>query len=57
MKQGGTGSISHLLEQPDVNLINMNQVHQMGPGIVGLGTGIKYILEKAWIILENMKKN
>lgn len=54
MKQGGTGSISHLLEQPDVNPDKYESGTPNGPGIVGLGTGIKYILEKG---MDNIRKH
>ena len=54
MKQGGTGSISHLLEQPNVNPDRYESGTPNGPGIVGLGTGIKYILEKG---MDNIRKH
>ena len=43
--QGGTGSISHLLEQPDIMPDRYESGTPNGPGIVGLGAGVKYILE------------
>jgi len=54
LKQGGTGSISHLLEQPDVNPDKYESGTPNGPGIVGLGTGIKYILETG---MDNIRKH
>ncbi len=54
MKQGGTGSISHLLVQPDVNPDRYESgTPPNGPGIVGLGTGIKYILDKGMDNIRN----
>jgi cysteine desulfurase family protein len=53
MKQGGTGSASHLLEQPDVNPDRYESGTPNGPGIVGLGTGIKYILDEG---IDNIRK-
>ncbi len=44
--QGGTGSISHLLEQPDVRPDRYESGTPNGPGIVGLGAGINYILRE-----------
>lgn len=46
LEQGGTGSISHLLTQPDVRPDRYESGTPNGPGIVGLGAGIKYILNE-----------
>lgn len=46
IKQGGTGSTSHLLDQPDLSPDRYESGTPNGPGIVGLGTGVKYILDK-----------
>lgn len=54
MMQGGTGSISHLLEQPDVNPDRYESGTPNGPGIVGLGTGIKYIMEEG---IDNIRRH
>lgn len=43
--QGGTGSISHSLIQPDVMPDKFESGTPNAPGIIGLGTGIDYILE------------
>lgn len=52
--QGGTGSISHLLEQPDISPDRYESGTPNGPGIVGLGAGVKYILENG---IENIRKH
>ena len=44
--QGGTGSASHSLEQPDISPDKFESGTSNAPGIIGLGTGIKYILER-----------
>lgn len=44
--QGGTGSASHSLEQPDIFPDKFESGTSNAPGIIGLGTGIKYILER-----------
>ena len=46
MGQGGTGSISHLLEQPSVRPDKYESGTPNGPGIIGLGAGINYILQE-----------
>ncbi|NLJ98182.1 MAG: aminotransferase class V-fold PLP-dependent enzyme [Tissierellia bacterium] len=46
MGQGGTGSTSHLLEQPDIRPDRYESGTPNGPGIIGLGAGVEYILEK-----------
>ncbi|MGE5380731.1 MAG: aminotransferase class V-fold PLP-dependent enzyme [Methylocystaceae bacterium] len=45
LKEGGTGSLSNLLEQPSVLPDRYESGTQNGPGIAGLGAGIKYIRE------------
>lgn len=54
LKQGGTGSISHLLEQPEIRPDRYESGTPNGPGIVGLGVGIRYILQKG---IENIRKH
>ncbi|MGJ0848131.1 cysteine desulfurase family protein [Tissierella praeacuta DSM 18095] len=51
--QGGTGSISHSLEQPDVIPDKFESGTPNAPGIIGLGSGIKYIFEKG---IDNIRK-
>lgn len=46
LKEGGTGSISHSLEQPDVLPDKYESGTPNAPGIIGLGAGVRYILEK-----------
>lgn len=41
--QGGTGSISHSLEQPDMSPDRYESGTPNGPGIIGLGAGVEYI--------------
>src|SRR5699024_4271051 len=53
MMQGGTGSISHLLTQPDVNPDKYESGTPNGSGIVGLGSGIKYIMDKCMNNIRN----
>lgn len=45
MKEGGTGSRSEILEQPDIVPDRYESGTANTPGIVGLGAGIEYILE------------
>ncbi|HHV39209.1 MAG TPA: aminotransferase class V-fold PLP-dependent enzyme [Tepidimicrobium sp.] len=52
--QGGTGSTSHLLEQPDIRPDRYESGTLNGPGIIGLGAGIKYILKKG---MDNIRKH
>ncbi len=54
LKEGGTGSISHSLEQPDILPDKYESGTPNTPGIVGLGAGVKYILEKG---IDNIKKH
>lgn len=44
--QGGTGSASHSLEQPEISPDKFESGTSNAPGIIGLGTGIKYILQR-----------
>lgn len=50
--QGGTGSESSSMIQPDVWPDKFESGTINAPGIIGLGTGIKYIMEKG---IENIK--
>lgn len=43
---GGTGSASHSLIQPDINPDKFESGTGNAPGIVGLGAGVRYILER-----------
>lgn len=54
IKQGGTGSLSHMLEQPDILPDRYESGTLNGPGIVGLGAGIKYIMKTG---IENIRKH
>lgn len=54
IKQGGTGSASNLLEQPHVCPDRYESGTLNGPGIVGLGAGVDYILKKG---IENIRKH
>lgn len=51
--QGGTGSISDSLEQPDIMPDKFESGTPNAPGIIGLGAGIGYILE---IGMDNIRK-
>lgn len=44
--QGGTGSASDSLEQPDIYPDKFESGTINAPGVVGLGAGVKYILDK-----------
>lgn len=46
LKEGGTGSQSNLLEQPDILPDRFESGTPNTPGIVGLGSGVRYILER-----------
>ncbi|WFA08303.1 aminotransferase class V-fold PLP-dependent enzyme [Tissierella sp. Yu-01] len=52
--QGGTGSSSHSLEQPDIFPDKFESGTSNAPGIVGLGAGIKYILDRG---LDNIREH
>lgn len=51
--QGGTGSISHSLVQPDVMPDKFESGTLNAPGLVGLGRGIKHIME---VGIDNIRK-
>ncbi len=44
--QGGTGSISYSLEQPEIKPDKYESGTINAPGVIGLGEGIRYIMEK-----------
>lgn len=46
MFQGGTGSISYSLEQPEIKPDKYESGTINAPGVIGLGEGIRYIMEK-----------
>lgn len=52
--QGGTGSASSSLIQPDICPDKYESGTSNGPGIIGLGAGIKYIMEKG---IENIRSH
>ncbi|NLJ78091.1 MAG: aminotransferase class V-fold PLP-dependent enzyme [Tissierellia bacterium] len=54
MMHGGTGSTSHLLEQPDIRPDRYESGTLNGPGIIGLGAGVRYILDEG---MENIRKH
>jgi len=54
MKQGGTGSASHLLDQPHICPDRYESGTLNGPGIVGLGAGVNYILREG---IERIRKH
>lgn len=54
IKQGGTGSFSHLLDQPDIYPDRYETGTLNGPGIVGLGAGVKYILNRG---IEDIRRH
>jgi len=54
MKEGGTGSRSDSLIQPDIYPDKFESGTPNMPGIVGLGAGIKYILENG---IENIREH
>lgn len=51
--QGGTGSISHSLTQPDIIPDRFESGTPNAPGIIGLGAGVEYIFQ---IGLENIQQ-
>ena len=51
--QGGTGSVSNSLEQPDMMPDKFESGTPNAPGIIGLGAGIEYILE---VGMDNIRK-
>ncbi|RKD31670.1 aminotransferase class V-fold PLP-dependent enzyme [Thermohalobacter berrensis] len=54
MKEGGTGSKSDLLTQPEMLPDKFESGTPNTPGIIGLGAGIKYILDKG---IVNIRKH
>ncbi len=54
IKQGGTGSFSHVLDQPDIFPDRYESGTLNGPGIIGLGAGVKYIFNRG---IENIRKH
>ncbi|WIF95866.1 aminotransferase class V-fold PLP-dependent enzyme [Caminicella sporogenes] len=54
MKEGGTGSKSESLLQPEIIPDKFESGTPNTPGIVGLGAGIKFILDKG---IENIRKH
>ena len=52
--QGGTGSASHSLDQPDILPDKFESGTENGPGIIGLGAGIKYILDRG---MDNIRQH
>ncbi len=52
--QGGTGSASESLEQPDILPDKYESGTHNGPGIIGMGAGVEYILERG---IENIRKH
>lgn len=54
LKEGGTGSKSDLLIQPEFLPDKFESGTPNTPGIVGLGAGIRYILDKG---MENIRKH
>lgn len=51
--QGGTGSVSNSLEQPNMMPDKFESGTPNAPGIIGLGSGIEYILE---VGMDNIRK-
>ncbi len=54
LKEGGTGSISHSLDQPEVLPDKFESGTPNTPGVIGLGAGVRYILEKG---IKNIRKH
>src|SRR5699024_2257434 len=54
LKEGGTGSISHSLGQPEVLPDKFESGTPNTPGVIGLGAGVRYILEKD---IRNIRKH
>ncbi|MTI48633.1 aminotransferase class V-fold PLP-dependent enzyme [Sporosalibacterium faouarense] len=54
MKEGGTGSKSDLLIQPEMLPDKFESGTPNTPGIIGLGAGVQYILDKG---IENIRKH
>ncbi len=54
IKQGGTGSKSHELIQPKIMPDKYESGTPNAPGIIALGAGVKYIMDKG---IENIRKH
>lgn len=54
LKEGGTGSKSHELIQPEILPDKYESGTPNTPGIIGLGAGVKYILDTG---IENIRKH
>lgn len=54
---GGTGSASHSLIQPDINPDKFESGTGNAPGIVGLGRGIRYIIERTTKDIREYEEN
>ncbi|GFN37164.1 aminotransferase class V-fold PLP-dependent enzyme [Tepidimicrobium xylanilyticum] len=54
LSQGGTGSVSYELEQPNILPDRYESGTLNGPGIIGLGAGVKYIMEKG---MDSIRKH
>lgn len=54
--QGGTGSVSDSLEQPEVKPDRYESGTTNAPGIIGLGEGIRYIIDKGIDNIRQYKK-
>ena len=52
--QGGTGSASHSLIQPSMSPDKYESGTLNGPGIIGLGAGIRYIMDRG---MDNIRKH
>lgn len=53
LMQGGTGSSSYSLDQPGISPDKFESGTPNAPGIVGMGAGVKYILEQG---IDNVRK-
>ena len=54
---GGTGSASHSMIQPDINPDKFESGTSNGPGIIGLGAGVRYILERTTKDIREYEEN
>lgn len=55
--QGGTGSISDSLKQPDIMPDKFESGTPNGPGIIGLGAGLDYILDIGMSNIRNKEES
>lgn len=55
--QGGTGSASHSLDQPDIFPDKFESGTANAPGIIGLGAGIRYILDRGIIDIRKHEES